>query len=138
MDYRYILVSFSPFLCLRLLLLFCFIVVIGVFLNFLSWQQLLVVRLPGFVSSIVPFVRAKDLKNDLNARFRDVHSDLAPNLTLSKIRSVKAKLLEVGKNVVCFFSLIFCLFPPDSFSLRLLLISCAHAPHRIWNCRPLQ
>ncbi|CAM9317546.1 unnamed protein product, partial [Discosporangium mesarthrocarpum] len=45
------------------------------------------------MSSVLLFVKPRDLKDDLNAQFRERHPTLPPSLTLSKIRSVKRQAL---------------------------------------------
>jgi hypothetical protein len=51
--------------------------------------------------SIFPFVRPKDLKEELNGQFRQRHPWLQPGITLHKIRSLKKKLLDVTMELVC-------------------------------------
>ncbi|KAG0169713.1 CDK5 and ABL1 enzyme substrate 1 [Apophysomyces sp. BC1034] len=42
-------------------------------------------------------VRPSDIKRELNEQFRLAHPELAPEITLSKIRSIKSHLLDIGK-----------------------------------------
>ena len=57
-----------------------------------------VLNLPGFRASIIPFINANDLKEELNEQFRQKHSWIDPQLgiTLHKIRKFKRKLLDVA------------------------------------------
>lgn len=56
-----------------------------------------VLSLPSLVSSISPFTRQETLKRQLNERFSRSHEGQVPmNITLSKIRSLKAKIAEVS------------------------------------------
>ncbi|XXQ38913.1 Cyclin-like domain-containing protein [Plasmodiophora brassicae] len=55
----------------------------------------LIMNLPCYMSSVIAFVRSKDLRLDLNQQFRLKHPWLPPSMTLSKLRSVKAKILRV-------------------------------------------
>ena len=51
------------------------------------------------ISSIILYVNKHDLKESLNEKFRQVHPNLPPSLTLSKIRSIKkAALLACYNN----------------------------------------
>ncbi|KAF7721502.1 CDK5 and ABL1 enzyme substrate 2 [Apophysomyces ossiformis] len=42
-------------------------------------------------------IRPSDLKRELNEQFRLAHPQLAPEITLSKIRSIKSHLLDIGR-----------------------------------------
>ncbi|KAI8850309.1 hypothetical protein BC829DRAFT_389744 [Chytridium lagenaria] len=55
-----------------------------------------VITLPCFVASIIQYSRAADIKRELNEHFRETHPTVDSTLTLSQIRSLKAKLLEVS------------------------------------------
>ncbi len=70
-------------------------------------------HLPGLISSTVPFIKKRELEMNLNEQFRQKHPDI--QLTLSKIRSLKRKMLRV-----C--------FPPTPFvnALNMLNLS-SHA-----------
>ena len=39
------------------------------------------------------------MKRELNEQFRHTHPEIPPEITLSKIRSIKSHLLEIGKMV---------------------------------------
>ena len=52
-----------------------------------------IMHLPGLISSTVPFIKKRELEIDLNEQFREKHPNI--NLTLSKIRSLKKKMLRV-------------------------------------------
>lgn len=52
-----------------------------------------VMHLPGLISSTVPFIRKRELESDLNEQFREKHPNV--KLSLSKIRSLKKKMLRV-------------------------------------------
>lgn len=67
-----------------------------------------VMNLPGLISSTVPFMKKKELETDLNDQFREKHPNC--QLSLSKIRSLKRKMLRV-----C--------FPPTPFVNALLFSS---------------
>ena len=56
-----------------------------------------VMNLAGYVASIVPFVKPKDLKEEMNQQYLQKHEYwIDPNLTLSKIRSMKRRLGEAA------------------------------------------
>lgn len=61
-----------------------------------SGEHRVVMNLPGFMASVISYVKDKDLKDELNAHFRVKHPWLPPNLTLSKLRKLKSLLLRVG------------------------------------------
>jgi len=67
--------------------------------NLKTGKHRLVITLPGLMSSVFSFVTESDLKRELNAQFRQKHEHLPPSLTLSKIRKVKALLLEIGRRL---------------------------------------
>ena len=56
-----------------------------------------VIALPCYMGSVIQYTRPTDLKQELNDQFRQKHPDLDPSLTLSKIRNLKAALLEIGQ-----------------------------------------
>lgn len=49
--------------------------------------------------SIIQYARPADLKLELNDHFRQTHPEIDPTITLSKIRSVKTRLLAVGQEL---------------------------------------
>jgi len=51
--------------------------------------------------SILPYVKTKVLKEELNSVFREQHPTLPDDLTLSMLRKVKRDVLEVAKNCDC-------------------------------------
>lgn len=56
-----------------------------------------VMSLESMLFSVIPFVKPKELKEELNEQFRIKHEWLAgTQLTLSKIRNLKREMLEVG------------------------------------------
>eukprot|EP00474_Spongospora_subterranea_P001373 CRZ01831.1 hypothetical protein [Spongospora subterranea] len=55
----------------------------------------LVMNLPCYMSSVIAFVRSKDLRLDLNRQFSVKHPWLHQSMTLSKIRRIKANILRV-------------------------------------------
>lgn len=44
-------------------------------------------------------MRPADVKRETNDQFRQAHPEIAPEITLSKIRAIKDHLLEIGKAV---------------------------------------
>lgn len=54
------------------------------------------INLPSFRQSVIPWVKAGDLKKNQNSIFQEHHPWLKSNITLSKIRSVKRKIVEVA------------------------------------------
>ena len=60
-----------------------------------------VMNLPGFVESIIPFVRPPHLKQQLNEQFALKHPQLSRSLTLSKIRAIKRELLSFAQEQDC-------------------------------------
>ncbi|KAJ3108883.1 hypothetical protein HDU97_010155 [Phlyctochytrium planicorne] len=58
-----------------------------------------VITLPCFMASIIQYSRAADIKKELNEHFRDNHPTVDPTLTLSQIRSLKSKMMDVGNSV---------------------------------------
>ncbi|KAJ3415454.1 CCR4-NOT regulatory complex component [Chytridiales sp. JEL 0842] len=55
-----------------------------------------VITLPCFIGSIIQYTRPGDIKKELNEHFRETHPTVDAMLTLSQIRNLKARLLEVG------------------------------------------
>jgi len=56
----------------------------------------IVLSLAGFRESIIPFVNADDLKEELNDQFRQRHPWVNPDITLHIIRKLKRKLLDLA------------------------------------------
>jgi len=56
-----------------------------------------VLNLPGFRESIIPFVKAKELKEELNEQYRQRHPELNPSVTLTRIRKLKRNLLTIAQ-----------------------------------------
>ncbi|KAJ1930227.1 hypothetical protein IWQ60_000471 [Tieghemiomyces parasiticus] len=55
-------------------------------------------NLAGFVGSIIQHTKPADLKRELNALFRSKHGDAVhPTMTLSKVRTLKAKLIACAQ-----------------------------------------
>ena len=67
--------------------------------NIVSGRHRVVLALPGLRSSIISFVRGKELKRELNEQFRLKHSWLNPSMSLSKLRRCKLLLLGCGLEV---------------------------------------
>lgn len=53
-----------------------------------------VVRLSGFLSSTIPFVRKEEVLEDLNQAFNEKHQEIAANISLSEIRDLKMKMFS--------------------------------------------
>ncbi|CAJ1342276.1 unnamed protein product [Effrenium voratum] len=58
-----------------------------------------VLRLEGYQVSIIPFVRARRLKDELNDQFRCSHPQVHPSLTLSKLRNLQKDLREITQTM---------------------------------------
>ena len=84
-------------------------------------------NLPGFIGSVLPFVKPRDLKNQLNEQFRSKHEDLSRGLTLSKIRSVKRELLSLAQETDCELSTIACAYV---YFEKLVLANVVNKPNR--------
>ena len=70
--------------------------------NIKSGKHRVVLNLPGFMSSLISYVRTKDLKLELNEAFAARNEEwLAPGskMSLSKIRKLKELLLEIGQTL---------------------------------------
>ena len=66
--------------------------------NIRSGKHRVVLHLPGFMSSLISYVRSKELKSELNATFQARHESwLIPSskMTLSKIRKCKQDVLDI-------------------------------------------
>jgi len=59
----------------------------------------LVMNLHGMMSSILSFVKASDVKQELNNQFREKHPWLHPSMSLSKIRRIKRLMTTVGREL---------------------------------------
>ncbi|ORY07826.1 cyclin-like protein [Basidiobolus meristosporus CBS 931.73] len=57
-----------------------------------------VISLPGFMGSIIQFTKPAELKKEINDHFRQTHPTVDSELTLSKIRSLKNKLVTIAKH----------------------------------------
>ena len=66
-----------------------------------SGKHRMVMSLPGLVGSVIPFVKPRDLKVQVNEQFALAHPWLSAGLTLSKIRAVKRDLLAIALDVDC-------------------------------------
>jgi hypothetical protein len=62
-----------------------------------------VLNLACWRETIIPFVKPKELKEELNEQFKLRHPWLNPTITLHKIRSLKKKLLDIGVQTVFSF-----------------------------------
>ncbi|KAJ3018493.1 UNVERIFIED_CONTAM: hypothetical protein HDU68_011134 [Siphonaria sp. JEL0065] len=58
-----------------------------------------VIKLQSYVSSILLYSRPADIKKELNEVFRETHPTVDPTLMLSQIRSLKVRMINVGKSV---------------------------------------
>ncbi len=67
--------------------------------NLRSGKHRIVMNLPGLMSSVISFVRGRELKSELNEKFRSSHEWLNSSMSLSKLRKVKQILLNVGVGV---------------------------------------
>jgi Cyclin, N-terminal domain len=67
--------------------------------NIKSARHRVVMNLPGYMSSIISYVKPKDLKKELNTQFRLKYPHMPPLLTLSKIRKVKRLMVDVAIEV---------------------------------------
>jgi len=69
--------------------------------NFLDDQSLrqgkhhTVLRLEAYQVSVIPFVRPRRLKEELNDQFRTSHPGMHPSITLSKLRNLQKDLREI-------------------------------------------
>jgi len=54
-----------------------------------------VLSLEAYQVSVIPFVRPRRLKEELNAQFRALHPTIHPSLTLSKLRNLQKDLREM-------------------------------------------
>lgn len=61
-----------------------------------SGKHRMVMNLPGFVESVVPYVKPHDLKAQLNEQWALLHENISRSLTLSKIRAAKRDLAAVA------------------------------------------
>ncbi|KAL1920595.1 uncharacterized protein VTP21DRAFT_972 [Calcarisporiella thermophila] len=57
------------------------------------------VGLQAFMGSIIHPNRPADLKRELNDQFRETHAEVDSSITLTKIRTVKSRLLDVGQQL---------------------------------------
>eukprot|EP00455_Lapot_gusevi_P057424 TRINITY_DN9787_c0_g2_i1.p1 TRINITY_DN9787_c0_g2~~TRINITY_DN9787_c0_g2_i1.p1 ORF type:complete len:548 (-),score=52.56 TRINITY_DN9787_c0_g2_i1:79-1722(-) len=64
-----------------------------------SGKHRTVMNLPGFMVSVIGWVEARELRQELNQQFRQKHSWLHPSLSLSKIRKLKQKILEITREL---------------------------------------
>ncbi|KAI8065571.1 hypothetical protein BC940DRAFT_303706 [Gongronella butleri] len=55
-------------------------------------------NLSSSVTSAGQMLRPADARRELNEQFRTAHPELAPEITLTKIRAIKEHLLEIGKD----------------------------------------
>ncbi|KAI9197401.1 uncharacterized protein BJ171DRAFT_223644 [Polychytrium aggregatum] len=58
-----------------------------------------IITLPCFIGSIISYSRPSDIKRELNEHFRDTHPSVDPSLTLTQIRKLKQRMVEIGKAV---------------------------------------
>ncbi|KAJ1964555.1 hypothetical protein IWQ62_002902 [Dispira parvispora] len=87
-----------------------------------------VVKLAGFVGSIVQHTQPAELKRELNDLFRQKHgADVDPTITLSKIRSLKHRLIQCAQQVDCELSSVAKAFV---YLEKLLLLHQVHKDNR--------
>ncbi|KAL2913366.1 hypothetical protein HK105_207111 [Polyrhizophydium stewartii] len=55
-----------------------------------------VITLPCFLGTIIQPSKPSEIKRELNEHFKETHPGIDATVTLSQIRSLKAKLLEIG------------------------------------------
>ena len=55
-----------------------------------------VITLPFFLATIIQPSKPLEIKKELNDHFRETHPHIDPSLTLSKIRGLKSKMLDVA------------------------------------------
>ena len=51
--------------------------------------------MPGRLGSVIFYVKAKQLKVELNRKFRDKYPDFSPDLRLSMLRSIKLNMVGI-------------------------------------------
>jgi hypothetical protein len=56
-------------------------------------------NLPSTRVSIIPYIKTKVLKHELNSVFREQHPNLAPDLTLSMLKKLRRDMLERARAV---------------------------------------
>jgi hypothetical protein len=56
----------------------------------------IIITLSCYMSSIIQYANPSELKKALNETFRQKHENIDSGMTLSKIRNLKANLLEIG------------------------------------------
>ncbi|KAH3757690.1 Cables2 protein [Pelomyxa schiedti] len=62
-------------------------------------RHITVMSLASFKSSIVPFVRPAELKTELNEKFREMNPNIHSTVTLSSLRSIKQKILQISQQM---------------------------------------
>ncbi|KAJ3074056.1 hypothetical protein HDU98_012251 [Podochytrium sp. JEL0797] len=67
-----------------------------------------VIKLQSYVSSIFLYSRPAEIKKELNEVFRETHPSVDPLLSLSHIRSLKQRMIRVGKAVDMEWSSVAC------------------------------
>lgn len=63
-----------------------------------SGRRCQVISLPSVLSTTIPYINQRHLKEDLNRFFREMHPDIPSDMTLSKIRTLKKEALELAFN----------------------------------------
>mmetsp|Transcript_6757 Transcript_6757/g.11618 ORF Transcript_6757/g.11618 Transcript_6757/m.11618 type:complete len:453 (+) Transcript_6757:65-1423(+) len=61
-----------------------------------SGKHRTVINLAGYMASVIPYVKAKELQDELNKQFHIKHSWIHTSITLSKIRNLKRQILEIA------------------------------------------
>lgn len=92
-----------------------------------SGKHRTVISLASFLGSIVHFTKAEFLKRELNEKFRKLHPNVHPSLTLSQIRTLKAKLIRIAVEVGLEFATIARCF---TFLEKLILRRCVYKDNR--------
>ncbi|KAJ1511254.1 hypothetical protein HMI55_006668 [Coelomomyces lativittatus] len=68
--------------------------------NLKTGRHKTVISLPCLMGSIFHYTRPSDLKKEFNERFREIHPEVDGSLTLSQIRQLKLKLIDIVKLMV--------------------------------------
>ncbi|KXS12003.1 hypothetical protein M427DRAFT_412001 [Gonapodya prolifera JEL478] len=55
--------------------------------------------MPGWMGSVIQYVRPSELKKELNEQFRLTHPKVERTLTLSQIRNLKKKIVDVAEEM---------------------------------------
>lgn len=92
-----------------------------------SGKHRTVISLDSYLGSIVHFTKADFLKRELNDKFRKLHPNVHPSLTLSQIRALKANLARIAVEAGLEFATIARAF---AFLEKLILRRCVYKGNR--------